>query len=55
MEAFVTALSASLTPTAFWGSIEEVAPLIAILVLVAFGYGIIRKLVNGASRGKAKF
>jgi len=55
MDAFVTALTTALTPTAFWGSISEVAPLIGVLVLVAFGYGIIRKLVSGASRGKAKF
>jgi len=55
MDAFVTALTTALTPTAFWGSIAEVAPLIGVLVLVAFGYGIIRKLVSGASRGKAKF
>lgn len=55
MEAFVTAMTTALTPSAFWGSIAQVAPLIGVLVLVAFGYGIIRKLVNGASKGKAKF
>jgi len=55
MEAFITALTTALTPAAFWGSISLVAPLIGILVLVAFGYRIIRRLVSGASQAKAKF
>lgn len=55
MDAFITALTTALTPAAFWGSITEVAPLIGVLVLVAFGYGILRRLVGGASKGKAKF
>ena len=55
MEAFVTAMTTALTPAAFWGSIAPFAPIIGVLVLVAFGYGIMRRVVGGASRGKAKF
>lgn len=55
MEAFVTALTTALTPAAFWGAIEDAAPLIVVLVLIAFGYRILRRLVSGASKGKAKF
>lgn len=55
MDAFITALTTALTPAAFWGSITEVAGLIGVLVLVSFGYHILRRLVGGASRAKAKF
>lgn len=55
MEAFVTELTTSLTPTAFWGMLSDVAPLITVLVLIAFGYRVVRRLVSGASKGKAKF
>ena len=55
MEAFITALTTALTPAAFWGSIAQVAPLVGILVLVSFGYTILRRLVSGASKAKAKF
>lgn len=55
MADFVTALMTALTPAAFWGAIEEAAPLVGVLVLVAFGYRILRRLVSGASKAKAKF
>lgn len=55
MEAFVTALTTALTPAAFWSMLAQVAPLVTVLVLIAFGYRVIRRLVSGASKGKAKF
>lgn len=55
MDAFITALMSALTPAAFWASIADTAPLIGVLVLVAFGYRILRRLVSGASKAKAKF
>jgi len=55
MDLFVTALTTALTPAAFWSSIAQVGPLIGVLVLVGFGYKILRRLVGGATQGKAKF
>lgn len=55
MEAFVTALTTAITPTALWAALAEVAPFIGIVVIFAFSYRILRRLVSGASKGKAKF
>lgn len=55
MGSFIDALVLALTPAAFWDSIAAAAPLVTVLVLVAFGYRILRRLVSGASKGKAKF
>lgn len=55
MEDFITALVAGITPTALWGALAEAVPFIVVVVLVAFGYRIVRRLVSGVSKGKAKF
>lgn len=55
MDDFITALVAGVTPTALWGIIADTVPFIVVVVLVAFGYRIVRRLVSGVSRGKAKF
>lgn len=55
MEDFITALSAGVTPVAIWGALADAVPFIVIAVLVAFGYRIVRRLVSGISKGKAKF
>lgn len=55
MDTFVTELSTGLNATAFWGAISEVAGIVVVLVLVAFGIRTLRRVVSGASKGKAKF
>lgn len=55
MEAFITALVAGITPAALWGSLATAVPFIVVVVLVAFGYRIVRRLISGVSKGKAKF
>lgn len=55
MNDFITALTTALTPTAIWGMLADVAPFVTVMVLIAFGYGVVRRLVSGASKGKAKF
>lgn len=54
MQAFITALQGSLTSAALWGELTGVAAFLGLMVVFAFGYRIVRRLINGVSKGKAK-
>lgn len=56
MQGFISALTDTngITSATLWGEITAAAGFIAAVVLFAFGYRIIRRLLNGASKGKAK-
>ena len=47
MATFVTALEETLTPDALWGGLVGCAALIGTMVLFAFGYRIVKRLVQG--------
>lgn len=55
MEAVVTAITTGLTPTVIYGQIENVVPVLILLVPIALGLYFLRKLVKGAAKGKVKF
>jgi len=55
MAGFITALETNLNAAGFWGQITPAAALIGLLVLVAFGIYVMRRVVKGASRAKARF
>lgn len=52
--AFITELSNDLTASSFWLELQTAAPFIATLVVFAFGYRVIRKVISGAAKGRAK-
>lgn len=54
MTGFIEALSSTMTPDALWQALVGVAALIGTMVLFAFGYRVVRRLVQGVSKGKAK-
>lgn len=54
MEAFYTALTAAVSADQLWGVLTASIGFIAIAVLFALGYRIVRRLVNGVSKGKVK-
>lgn len=54
MDAVVTSLTTSLSSSNLWGVIGSAVPLIAIAVLFALGYRIVRKVLSGMSKGKAR-
>lgn len=54
MAAFITALQANLTSAALWGELAAAGGFIGLMVVFAFGYRIVRRLVNGVSKGKAR-
>lgn len=51
----VDALATGITAEQFWSNIAPFGALIATLVVFAFGYRILRKVISGAGKGKAKF
>lgn len=53
MSDLVTALQGILTTDAFMGALTSLVPVIGGVLLFAFIYRIVRKLVKGSSKGKA--
>lgn len=54
MDAWVGAFQATWNSASMWTELTAAAGLIGLVVVFAFGYRIVRRLVSGASRGKAK-
>lgn len=57
MSNFVSAITAStggITSANLWAEAANCATLIASIAIFAFGYRIVKRVVSGASRGKAK-
>lgn len=54
MQAFITALQTNLTSANLWTELTGVAGFLGLMVVFAFGYRIVRRLINGVSKGKAK-
>lgn len=53
MESLVTALKSILTTDAFMANLTALVPVIGGVLIFAFTYRLVRKLVKGAQRGKA--
>lgn len=54
MEAVVTALKSILTTDAMFTNLSLLIPVVGGVLIFAFTYRIIRRIVSGANRGKAK-
>ena len=54
MEGLVSALQNILTTDNFFSTLSSFAPLIGGVLLFAFAYRIVRRIVSGAQKGKAK-
>lgn len=57
MAGFITALTGEggLTSANLWAAITPAAATVAVVVLFALSYRVLRKLVKGVSKGKANF
>lgn len=53
MSAIVTSLTSGITSAGLFGTVAEIMPFIVIMIGFAFGYKVLRKVVKGASKGKA--
>ena len=50
----VSTLASTVTADSLWGVFADAIPYIAIVVVVAFGFFLIRRMIKGLSKGKAK-
>lgn len=53
MEALVTALKSILTTDAFMSNLTALVPVIGGVLIFAFTYRLVRKLIKGSQKGKA--
>lgn len=54
MENTVTALATTVNATSLWGVFEDAIPFVSVVVLVGLGFYLIRRMIKGVSKGKAK-
>ncbi len=53
MEGIVSQLTTGVTADGLFGTVSQIFPFIIIMIGFAFGYRVLRKVVKGASKGKA--
>lgn len=54
MEAITTSLTTSLTPATFFGVVGDLIPFIVIMIPVALGFTMLKKMLKGASKAKVQ-
>lgn len=57
MNEVITAIGSSttgITPASFYGVVTDMVPFLVIIVPVAFGLVMLKKLIKGASKGKVR-
>ena len=50
----ITTLQGTVSSEALWGVFGQAVPFIGVVVLVGFGFYLIRRMIKGVSKGKAK-
>lgn len=50
----VSTLATTVSANALWGVFADAIPYISVVVLVGFGFFLIRRMIKGVSKGKAK-
>ncbi len=53
MEGIVSQLTTGVTSAGLFGTVSQIFPFIIVMIGFAFGYKVLRKVVKGASKGKA--
>lgn len=54
MDNAVAALTTTVSQDALWGVFADSIPVVGVVVLFAFGFYLIRRMLKGVSRSKAK-
>ena len=56
MDSFITALTGSdgITANSLWGVLSSLVPYLKIIIPVALGFFLIRKLIKGTSKAKVR-
>lgn len=55
MEAIVTALNTGITSDTLFGTVAELMPWVITLTIASLGLHFLRKLIQGAGKGKVRF
>lgn len=50
----ISTLTTTVTADGLWGVFTDALPFVGVVVIVAFGFYIVRKLIKGVSKGKAR-
>lgn len=50
----ISTLSTTVSSDALWGVFNTAIPYISVVVLVGFGFFLVRRMIRGVSNGKAK-
>lgn len=53
MADIVSSLTSGITSAGLFGTVAQIMPFVVIMIGFAFGYKVLRKVVKGASKGKA--
>lgn len=53
MTDIVSQLTTGITSAGLFGTVSQIFPFIIVMIGFAFGYKVLRKVVKGASKGKA--
>lgn len=54
MENTISALATTVNEASLWGVFNNCIPFISVVVLVGFGFYLVRKMVKGVAKGKAR-
>lgn len=54
MENAITALNTSVSAGSLWGVFADAIPYVGTVVVVGFGFYLVRRMIKGMSKGKAK-
>lgn len=54
MSGWISSFQSTWNSASMWGELTQAAALIGLVVVFAFGYRVVRRVISGASRGKAK-
>lgn len=54
MNTAVSTLATTVSAESLWGVFADAVPYIAVVVVVSFGFYLIRRMIKGLSKGKAK-
>lgn len=54
MENVVTELATTVNANSLWGVFSDAIPFISVVILVGFGFYLVRRMIKGVAKGKAK-
>ena len=54
MDNTVQALATTVNAASLWGVFNSAIPFISVVVLVGFGFYLVRRMIKGVAKGKAK-